>query len=171
MSERGEGAALATFSMVFGLFSIPCFSLPLPALPAVVLGHIALGHIGSAETHDARGRAWIGLLLGYMSIAVFGIFAILFAIGTAFPQEDKAPETAEVVPAERAHAATEQPAPPLPAGVNGQDQPDDVFLLNGDARYHRFFCSTTGDLDTQRTRLTDTIRAGFKPCEVCQPGN
>ena len=167
MSNRNPGSTLATFSMVFGLLSVPCFTLPIPALPAVILGHMALGHFGSAETRDARGRAWLGLLLGYIAIGVFAILGILVAIGTAFPQEDIASDPVE---AQSAPAPADEKAPPLPAGVNGQDRPDDVFLLDGDIRYHRFFCSTTGDLDTQRTRLTDTINAGFRPCEVCQPG-
>ncbi len=163
MSNRDTGAALATFSLVFGLLSIPCFSMPVPALPAVVLGHIALGHFGSAETKDARSRAWAGLLLGYMSLAVFGVFALLFAIGTMVPQEEVD------APVEMTNETTPQQAPVMPPGVNGEDRDDDVFLLEGDARYHRFFCSATGDLDTQRTRLADAIDAGFRACEVCQP--
>ncbi len=165
MSSREGGAALATFSMVFGLLSIPCFSLPIPALPAVILGHIALGHFGSAETKDARARAWIGLLLGYMSLAVFGIFAILFAIGTLVETDESGAPAQEAIEMPTA----QQETPAMPRGVDGADRPDDVFLLEGDARYHRFFCRETGDQDMQRTRLIGAIDAGFRACDVCQP--
>lgn len=164
MGNRENDAPLATFSLIFGLLCIPCFSCPLPMPLAIIFGHIALGHIGSSATQDARGRAWAGLLLGYMSLCGFGIFAVLIAIGAYVGTTDRV----DVVPEEAGEILVET-APAFPPGADGPDQSDDVYLLEGDARYHRFFCSTTGDSDMQRTRLADAVDGGFRACEVCQP--
>ncbi len=165
MSDRGNNAPFATFSIIFGLLSIPCFGCPIPTPFAIIFGHIALGHIGSSATQDARGRAWVGLFLGYMSLAAFGILAALYAIGVANPSDEV--ERLEPIAA----TTPEQEAPPLPPRADRPDRSDDVYLLEGDARYHTFFCSETGDRDSQRARLSDVIRAGFRACDVCQPGS
>ncbi len=169
MSSRDAGAALATFSLVCGLLAVMCFGLA--AIPAILLGHIALGHIGSAETNNARVRAWMGLFLGYVNLAIFGTLAILMAIGIAVGSDgdSAAPETGETESVNGAPAETVSvTAPPLPSAAQGQDRDDDVFLVEGDIRYHTFYCRETGDSAAQRTRLVDAIGAGFRACERCQ---
>lgn len=168
MSDRGNDAPFATFSLIFGLLSVPCLVCPIPTPFAIIFGHIALGHFGSSATQDARGRAWAGLFLGYMSLAVFAVFAALMALGN-YVGTETTPTAAEVVTPQI--VTPQQEAPALPPGTNGPDRSDDVYLLEGDPRYHTFFCSETGDQDSQRTRLSDAIQAGFRACDVCQPGS
>lgn len=173
MSSRDAGAALATFSLVCGLLAIMCFGFA--AIPAIILGHIALGHFGSAETNDARGRAWLGLILGYINLAIFGVLGLLMAIGIAVGSDDEASpaengytsDSVGTVNGDQATSASET-APPLPNATQGQDREDDVFLVEGDIRYHTFYCREIGDSAAQRTRLVDATGAGFRPCERCQ---
>lgn len=166
MSNRHDGRApYATFSLIFGLLCVPCFTLPLPAPLAVIFGHIALGHFGNRPADDfGRGRAWMGLFLGYLSLAVFGVLAILMAIGLAVE-----PEEVVSTPEEVAVPADPIEAPPLPTAAQGPAQDDDVFLVDGDPRYHTFFCRLTSDAQAQRTRFNAAVGAGFRPCDVCQP--
>ena len=171
MSSRDAGAALATFSLICGLLAFMCFGLA--AIPAIILGHIALGHIGSAETSDARGRAWLGLFLGYINLAFFGLLGVLMAIGIAVGSDEDGRPTDNESVTEHVGAANdatgvEEATPPLPNPVQGQDREDDVFLVEGDIRYHTFYCRETGDSAAQRTRLADAIGAGFRPCTRCQ---
>jgi hypothetical protein len=164
MSSSDSAQRFAMFSLMFGLLCVPCCSLPLPAPLAIVFGHLALGHFGSRVR--GPGYAWVGLGLGYLSGAVWIVLAILYAIGvTAEPNE--------VVPVEEVQETTmEAPAPSdleLPPPIDGPDDLTDVYAADGDGRYHTFFCSAVGDLDTRRVRLEAAEDAGFRRCEVCSP--
>jgi hypothetical protein len=104
------------------------------------------------------------LVLGYLNLCVFGVLGLLMIIGFAVgPQDEPLTPTVQAPTPREAVQAPERP----PSSEVQQD--DDVYLVEGDPNYHTFFCRTTGDVDAQRTRLSDALSAGFVACEVCQP--
>jgi hypothetical protein len=76
---------LATLSLVFGLLSLACFSV-LTGVPAIICGHTARTRINQSNgTLAGREMAVIGMVLGYISVAVSivaVIFTVLIAAGT-----------------------------------------------------------------------------------------
>lgn len=66
-------SGLATASLVCGILAIPtCFTT---ALPAIIMGHIAWSK--SAAGGSAPGRAKLGLIFGYGSLALIPVIAAL----------------------------------------------------------------------------------------------
>lgn len=69
---------LAVISLAFGLLA--WFGMPvIGAVVAVVAGHVALGEIRRApEIHEGRGMALVGVLLGWLNLAVAAILISVF---------------------------------------------------------------------------------------------
>lgn len=174
MSKSDSPSPFAVFSAIFGVLSIPCFTCPVPAPLAIVFGHIALGHFGRpADAGTNKAPAWVGLALGYTSLIVF---VVLLVIGILFGEPDTSEPVEAEVPIQETPGQGEQPsprpvepAPPLPAAATGAPQDDDVYLVEGDGRYHTFFCRAINDTQAQRTRFADASQSGFRACDICQP--
>jgi hypothetical protein len=77
-------SGLAIASLVCGILGIiVCGYLSFLGIPAVICGHMALGKIKNSITPvDGRGLAIAGLVMGYISIAMFAlvIVAIIFFV-------------------------------------------------------------------------------------------
>ena len=78
---------LAVLSLAFGLLA--WFGLPvIAAVVAVVCGHVARAEIDRApETFEGRGMALVGLVLGWLNLAVSALIVaaiFLFFGGLAF---------------------------------------------------------------------------------------
>jgi hypothetical protein len=171
MTKPNSPSPYAVFSAIFGALSVPCFTCPVPAPLAIIFGHIALGHFGhQPEPGTNKAPAWAGLALGYTSLV---IFVLMLVIGIVFGDEDAGERVVQeaqesAAPSEQPALSADVPAPPLPPAVEGLQQDDDVFLVEGDGRYHTFFCRAINDAQAQRTRFEAAVEAGFRPCELCQ---
>ena len=80
-SSIPKTAGLATASLVCGITSL--FLLLLTGIPAVITGHMALGKIKKSQGRlQGSGQATTGLILGYISIALTLIIAVLAGLAT-----------------------------------------------------------------------------------------
>jgi hypothetical protein len=78
-------AGLAIAALVLGIISVlTCGGLGLGAIAAIACGHMALTKIGKAGgILGGRGIAVTGLIMGYVSILLIGVGAILASLSTA----------------------------------------------------------------------------------------
>ena len=75
-SVQNDGTAVA--SLVLGILSLICFGI-LTAIPAIITGHISLGKIKrSGDTLGGKGMAIAGLVMGYITIALTAMAALMF---------------------------------------------------------------------------------------------
>jgi len=80
-SSIPKTAGLATASLVCGITSL--FLLLLTGIPAVITGHMALGKIKKSQGRlQGSGKAITGLILGYISIALTLMIAVLAGLAT-----------------------------------------------------------------------------------------
>lgn len=93
--EQTKTSVKAIWSLVLGLLSLMCLCF-LTGIPAVILGHLALREIRRSGGRVAGdGMAIVGLVIGYLSIAVSILMLVLFIVfiprGVApTPEETKA---------------------------------------------------------------------------------
>ncbi len=76
-----QNTALATWSLILGIISIPLFILILPETLAVIFGIVALLKISkSAGTLTGKGKAIAGLVLGGLAFILIPVVGIVAAI-------------------------------------------------------------------------------------------
>ncbi len=82
MSQK-ENAPGAVGSMVCGIIGIcACLVHALVGIPAVICGHMALSSFNSTTSAvEGRGMAIVGLVTGYIAIAMQFFWIILMFIG------------------------------------------------------------------------------------------
>ncbi len=74
----------ATTSMILGILSLLCFSI-LTGIPAIILGHMSRSNIRkSVGRLKGEGMALAGLILGYVSVALF-IPTVLITVAITIP--------------------------------------------------------------------------------------
>jgi hypothetical protein len=94
--ELPKSSALAIWSLVLGVLSLPCFSI-LTGIPAVICGHIAKSRINASGGRlTGSGLALAGLITGYLSI-VLSIVLVPMMIAIAIPSFVKAKAEAQKV--------------------------------------------------------------------------
>lgn len=71
--------SLSIWSLVLGIFSWFCLSI-LAGIPAIVCGHISLGRIAKNPLLRGKGMSIAGLILGYTSVLVIPVVAVLAAL-------------------------------------------------------------------------------------------
>jgi competence protein ComGC len=78
-SSVTRSCGLAVWSLILGILAVVlCFVGPVFGIPAAFCGHKALGRIkGAAGELTGKGPAIAGLVLGYMSIAMFAVIGLL----------------------------------------------------------------------------------------------
>lgn len=74
---------LAICSLVFGILGMFCCTFLVLSLTAVICGHISLSNIKRNPRIEGRALAIVGLVLGYIGIAI-GIGYLLFIFGMGF---------------------------------------------------------------------------------------
>lgn len=73
-----ELSALPIWAFTLGIFGLLTFGLT--ALPSIICGHLALSRSSkTATTSLARSVAIVGLVIGYVGIAVFGTWVVVMA--------------------------------------------------------------------------------------------
>ena len=60
-------------------------------------------------------------------------------------------------------------APPLPAGLAGSIDDDDVWVIDGRPRYHVGSCALIQGHDAEAIPFQQATEDGFMPCSLCQP--
>lgn len=71
---------LAIWSLILGITSLVFCCLP-SAIPAIICGHLACSKIKrSSDAITGRGMALAGLIMGYISVALFVGLCVLGAI-------------------------------------------------------------------------------------------
>lgn len=90
-----RSCGLAIWSLVLGILGIAlCFLGPLFGIPAIICGHMALSRIKLAGGGlTGNGQAIAGLVMGYITIAMIPVIALLTAI--AIPNFVKARQVAQ----------------------------------------------------------------------------
>src|SRR5437868_2247887 len=77
--RTGERKGLAITSFVLGLVSLLCLLGILAGIPAIITGHVALRRTRRAPAdYGGSGFALAGLILGYLSLVLSVIVAIMF---------------------------------------------------------------------------------------------
>lgn len=96
ITAAARSCGLAVWSLVLGILAIVlCIIGPLFGIPAVICGHVALGRIKRAAGGlTGQGPAVAGLVMGYMSIVMIPVIALLAAI--AIPNFVRARDTAQM---------------------------------------------------------------------------
>lgn len=74
-------STLAVFSLVLGILGYVCFP-GVAGLGAVICGHLALKEI-QRQPAEGKSLAMIGLILGYINVAIVAGFAVLYFISLA----------------------------------------------------------------------------------------
>lgn len=68
---------MATASLIFGVVGLCCVGVA--AIPAVILGHQAKAKIqASGGALTGEGAAAAGLVLGYLTIVLWGVLIVLY---------------------------------------------------------------------------------------------
>lgn len=76
-------SGMATASMVLGIIGLCPYTLGILPLLAVIFGHIALNSINkSGGMIQGKNQAIAGLILGYLTIAVYGLIIIIAIAST-----------------------------------------------------------------------------------------
>ena len=92
MEPRTDGKAI--WSLVCGILSIGCFFVT--AIPAIILGHMSRSSIRNSNGRlKGRGMALVGLILGYISMALLMV-ALTIAIPSYRNSQKVANESAAV---------------------------------------------------------------------------
>ena len=77
-SNDEELAALPIWAFTLGVFALLTFGLT--AVPSVICGHVALSRVRNQSLGSlSRSVAAVGLVIGYVGIAVLGIWLIVAA--------------------------------------------------------------------------------------------
>lgn len=78
-SATPQACGMATASLIFGVVGLCCVGIA--AIPAVVLGHQAKAKIqASGGALTGEGAAVAGLVLGYLTIALWGVIIVLYIL-------------------------------------------------------------------------------------------
>lgn len=70
----------ALMSLILGIVSFVCAG-PFTSIPAVICGHIAIKQFRNSPTpQSGQGMAKAGLILGYINLALFLLFVVVFLV-------------------------------------------------------------------------------------------
>jgi hypothetical protein len=76
---KPQACGVATASLLCGIVGLCCVGIA--AIPAVILGHQAKAKIqASGGALTGEGAAAVGLVLGYVTIVLWGILIVLYIL-------------------------------------------------------------------------------------------
>jgi hypothetical protein len=81
LAAAGRTDPLAVWSLVLGIagfFACWICCGPLLSIPAVILGHVSLGNCKRNPQLEGKGMAIAGLVTGYVAIALFLFYIVVF---------------------------------------------------------------------------------------------